>query len=347
MSTTHVILADAGGGTRGQYTARLARRIAHRCGFPLTELTTLRSGTSAGGLNIGGTSIAGPDGKPLYDEAFMDDNWSAFSQRIFATNSFRRIGQYLGCGALFPDSGIDGVLKELAGDKLFGEMIGRVMIPAYDTYGQFDANGKLLPGSLGPWFFKSWDKDDAQQLARNVMRASAAAPTYFNPTRFGKFGCLIDGGVASNAPGTDALAEAINISRPGDDFMVVTLGTGRYQAGYSYRQWRRKSKILMLGPVLDFYADGQRQVTDYQLDKILNKQIPLQFGPEVKQGFCRYFNFDADFNAAQFSLDNKNPKSLRALQDLADQTVDKTQADDFELLCQQLIALREERLLSL
>jgi len=343
MSTTHVILADVGGGTRGQYTARLARHIAERCGLPLAKIFTLRSGTSAGGLNVGGTSIAGPDGEPLYSEAFMDENWYEFCQRIFATNTFHRIGQYFGAGALYPDSGIEGVLQELAGDTAFGDLLGQVMIPAYDAYGQHDQNGKLIPGTLGPWFFKSWDREDAKELVRNVLRASAAASTYFNPTKFGKFGCLVDGGFAANSPGTDALAEAINISQPGDDFIVVTLGTGRYQSGYSYRQLRFMPKPLMIGPVLNFYSDGQQQVTDYQLDKILNKQISIQFGkPAI--GFCRYFSFNADFTAAQYQIDNKSKANLRSLQDLADRTVFETQAKEFDLLCRQLMQLHAARM---
>ena len=273
----------------------------------------------------------------------MDDNWADLCQRIFATNSFRRVGQYFGLGALYPDSGIEGVLQELAGDTAFGDLIGRVMIPAYDTYGQYDQTGKLIPGTLGPWFFKSWDSGDAGEMLRHVLRASAAASTYFNPTTFGKFGCLVDGGFAANAPGTDALAEAINISTPGDDFLVVTLGTGRYQSGYSYKQLRHKPKILMTGPVLDFYADGQQQVTDYQLDKILNKQIPQQFGNSAA-GFCRYFEFNADFNASQYQLDNKNRANLKSLQDLADRTVFETKAAEFDLLCRQLLQLRQARL---
>jgi predicted acylesterase/phospholipase RssA len=343
MATTHVILADVGGGTRGQFTARLARRIADRCGFPLSELFTLRSGTSAGALNVGGTALPGPDGKPRYSEAYIDEHWADFCQRIFATNKLRQTGQYLGLGAQYPDKGIEGVLKDLAGDTLMGELIGRVMIPAYDTYGQHDAQGNLIAGTLGPVFFKSWNPQDAQQLARNVMRASSAAPTYFNPTQFGNYGCLIDGGLAANSPGTDALAEAINLSNPGDDFVVVTLGTGRYQYGYTYRQLRWMSKLMMIGPVLDFYSDGQRQVTNYQLDKILDKQIASQFKSRRTPDFSRYFAFDANLTASQNSIDNKSPANLKSLQDLADRTVDVDMKDKFEALCRQLVALRHER----
>jgi len=375
-------LADSGGGVRGQYTARLARRIAERCGLPLSELFTLRSGTSAGALNVGGTSIAGPDGKQLYSEAYIDDHWKDFCQRIFSStgrsrggnsstrpgrksptrrsgnnptsptgnNPRRRSGNTgkrgsrIGNSASYPDAGIDAVLKDLAGDRLFGQLIGRVMIPAYDTYGQRDALGQLIPGTLGPWFFKSWDPVDAKQLARNVMRASSAAPTYFTPVRFGNFGCLIDGGVASNSPGMDALAEAINISQPGDDFVVVTLGTGRFQSGYSYSDLHGRTKLFWIEPVLQFYSDGQTQVTDYQLDKVLNKQIPLQFGSRARTDILRYFSFDANLKASQDSIDNKKPANLKSLQALADHTVDTTHARQFNALCQQLLALRQERL---
>ena len=197
------------------------------------------------------------------------------------------------------------------------------------TQSQNPASQVILPEA---WFFKSWDPDDGQLLSRLIARGSAAAPTYFNNTRFGKqFRSVVDGGFAANAPGMSAMAEAIKVSKPGDDFLAVVLGTGYPNKKYPYWSLRFRPNWLYIQPALEMYGIMMSQVVYYQLDTILNIQMPNSIqhaGIDPKsRPRIRLLNLDAQMSAKMFSIDNIDPANVQAEIDLAYRTVEANQAD--------------------
>jgi predicted patatin/cPLA2 family phospholipase len=190
------------------------------------------------------------------------------------------------------------------------------------------------------WFFKNYDPDDAQQLSRNIARASSAAPTYFNPTRFGKFKSLVDGGFAANAPGMSALAEAMNVAKPGDDFLVVMLGTGYRNQAYPYWGLRFRPKPLWIQPALELYSGMMTKVVQYQLSTILNKQVPNSVAhagvDPLSRPQIRFLNLDAQMTPAMDAIDNIDPKNVQGQIDLAYRTVDANLAD-VEKMAKELV----------
>jgi hypothetical protein len=197
------------------------------------------------------------------------------------------------------------------------------------------------------WFFKNWMTEDAQWQSRFIARASAAAPTLLNNTRFGPFRSIIDGGLAANAPGMCALAECLKVAKPGDDFLAVTLGTGYPNKKYSYRSLRYRPSPLYIGPALELFGVMMPAVVKYQLKAILNVQMPnsLQFkGVDPDTRPCiRYLDLDAEMPPDMFSSDNIDKKNVQAELDLAARTVENNR-DKVEQMIKELIRAREMRL---
>src|SRR3954454_7961054 len=95
---------------------------------------------------------------------------------------------------------------------------------------------------------------------RDVVVPTSAAPTFFVPKAVGRR-VLIDGGLVANNPTSLARAEAAQIW-PGEDVIVVSLGTGTLQrripgaaaAGWGKAQWAAR--------VIDCVFDGTSKATE-------------------------------------------------------------------------------------
>ncbi len=203
---------------------------------------------------------------------------------------------------------------------------------------QTDVNSStVLPEA---WFFKNWDANDGQLQSRLIARGSSAAPTYFNNTRFGNFRSVIDGGLAANAVGMSAFAEAVRVAKPGDDYLVVTLGTGFPNKRYSYPSLRFRPNWMYIQPALEMYGIMMSQVVQYQLDTILNIQMPNSvqhagIDPKTRPSI-RLLNLDAEMPSSMYSVDNINPKNVQAEIDLAHRTVEANLAA-VEQMVQELV----------
>ena len=127
-----------------------------------------------------------------------------------------------------------------------------------------------------PYFFKRWRAREVPESDRNrpiadAGLATSAAPTYF-PSHELDGHALVDGGVFAANPVIVAIVEALK--RFGDDphhldqddLLVVSIGTGLHEDGYSQeqvRRWGRLGWVLpqqgeppVLGATLGGAADG-------------------------------------------------------------------------------------------
>ena len=108
------------------------------------------------------------------------------------------------------------MLHHYLGESRLIDAITPTMVTAYDL-----ERRKTI-------FFKSWRERFEDISCVQACRATAAAPTYFEPAVFeldGAERALIDGGVFINSPSVSAYAEAIKLF-PGEDFQLLSLGTG-------------------------------------------------------------------------------------------------------------------------
>ncbi len=317
------ILSIDGGGIRGIIPAMLLAEIEKRTKRPIARLFDLIAGTSTGGILALGLSIPKTPPAPLYAASQLLEIYVRDGNRIFSRSLFHRAAA---CGNLrrakYPATGIEQVLLEYFGNSRLSDAATDVLITSYEIERSF------------PFFFRSAiarERSDYDFPAREVARATSAAPTYFEPMKlptgtFTDHYTLIDGGVFANNPGACALVEARTAQPDATDFMIVSLGTGELTCCLPYEQTKDWGGLRWAMPLLDVVFDGGSRTVDYQLRQLL---------PGTSADCKRYYRFQTTLDSHNHRLDNTSPENITALRALAFNLVERESAN-LDQLCQKL-----------
>jgi patatin-like phospholipase/acyl hydrolase len=169
------ILAIDGGGIRGIIPATLLAHIECTTKRPIAQLFDLVAGTSTGGILALGLTIPRTVGEPLYSAQRFVEMYEDEGPKIFARSLWRRI---VTCNNLTEEkycaAGIEAVLQQYFGDSRLADATTDVLVTSYEIAHSF------------PFFFKSSNarlRPDYDFPARQVARATSAAPTYFEPMK--------------------------------------------------------------------------------------------------------------------------------------------------------------------
>jgi patatin-like phospholipase/acyl hydrolase len=308
------ILSIDGGGIRGIIPALVLRKMERWTGKPVSAMFDLIAGTSTGGILALGLSKSGAGGRPQFAAEDLAVLYEQHGQRIFGRPIWRR---FLPIGNLLDEKyqagGIEQVLEEYFGDERLKNALKPVLITSYEIERRV------------PFFFRSHKAltDPAYDFPmRLVARATSAAPTYFEPLRIETGGAtgyyaLVDGGVFANNPALCALVEAQRLY-PGDEYLMVSLGTGTLTRPLPYEKVRRWGVGQWAKPVLDIAFDGLSSTVDFQLRSLL--------GPK------RYFRFQATLDPSQERMDNAARGNMRGLKLLAEWMM-RDRERELELAC--------------
>jgi hypothetical protein len=207
---------------------------------------------------------------------------------------------------------LEKVLEEYFDDVPLKAALTRIMVSGYAIE------------IHSPFFFKSWREKTGPVLMRYAARATSAAPTYFEAARVtvaGKELALIDGGVFANNPAMAAYSEARRLFPGETDFLVVSLGTGRLTQTISFEMAKDWGKVQWARPILHVVFDGISAAVDYQLERILGKQL--------------FFRFQITLDTANDNIDDASPANLEALKIDAERII-QAQGVDLDLVCQLL-----------
>ncbi len=231
------ILALDGGGIRGMLTLQILRRIEsvlrERCGgdpeFRLSDYFDLIGGTSTGSI-IAAALAMGYSVDEL-DKLYRDLGNKVFEKGILSFGILK---------AKFPSGPLHEVLRaQFDDEKLGGDAIRTglaIMTKRIDT-----ASPWIVHNHPRGKFFKrdqpTGGVPNADFLVRQVVRASTAAPHYFEPEYIGIAdgleGAFVDGGISPhNNPALQLLLlatlEGYGVRWPlGEDkLLVVSVGTG-------------------------------------------------------------------------------------------------------------------------
>jgi patatin-like phospholipase/acyl hydrolase len=269
MQPTCRILAMDGGGIRGILPARVLAEIERRASRSIADTFNLLAGTSTGGLLALGLAIPTPGKAKPYSAEQMLELYRVKGPTIFASSLWHSVASL---GAItdtrYDSDNIENVLEDLLKDRLLSDCLNEidVLVPAYEIE-QREA-----------YFFKSWHakgepedhrKKPAQRnfLARDVARATSAAPTYFEPARVknraGEPFSFIDGGVFANNPAMSAVVAARWLYPQAQRFCILSLGTGTMERPIPYNQAKHWA-ACRLGAAGDQRDDG-RQFGDGRL----------------------------------------------------------------------------------
>jgi patatin-like phospholipase/acyl hydrolase len=240
------ILSFDGGGVRGLIPA-LAVEELEKHYAELGSYFDLISGTSTGAILAAAVS-EGVTGKVL--AAWYKDLTPLIFKRSLGSR-LKSLGGVL--GPKYDQEKLRSELRQVFGTTKLGEVGVPLLITAYNM-----TEGK-------PRFFSSL-KDPELNLVE-VLLASAAAPTYYDPVCIGgkKY---IDGGVFASNPTLSAYAEikAMHERLLGKDIKIISLGTGdRQQPHTGVEKW---SLVQWVKPLIDLMMSSSGSVVDYQLGKI-------------------------------------------------------------------------------
>ncbi len=291
------ILSVDGGGIRGYIPAlilqevekRLARRGIEK---PLGRCFDLIAGTSTGAMIALG--LTAPKELPntafsLTEAAYTASDLAAMYRdhglEIFPRRIFR---QFQTMRHAFTEKYSDGrfyeLLKHYFGERTINDALTNVLITSFDI-------DNYQPVIIKKTKSRRRVNKPANFYMSDATRASAAAPTYFEPIRISSVDnsehySLIDGAVFANNPAMCAFIEAQKVFPRAKEFVILSMGAGYSSPRWSYDQikswgvleWIQPSKGV---PIANIMNRGQEQCVDYQLAHLPTVEY-LRINPSIE-----------------------------------------------------------------
>ncbi len=281
------ILALDGGGIRGALTLGFLERIEHilreREGNPnllLCDYFDLIGGASTGAIIAGGLSIGMTAGeiKDLYlniGDKIFGDKYSWFK------NPIKRYK------AEFNFQPLEEALEEVFGNiTMGGEEIKTglcIVTKRADTLSTWP----ILNHPGGKYF-----KHNKGMLLRKVIRASAAAPSYFIPQKIdvgsGQVGAFIDGGVSlANNPALQLFLVATLQEFPyrwkigEDNISLISVGTGTYTKRYDPEKIAKKGLLGWASMIPEIFMEDANYLNQTILQYLSNSPTARKIDSEI------------------------------------------------------------------
>lgn len=236
------ILSIDGGGIRGVATLQQLVELEKTLKTPLHSFFDYIAGTSTGSIVAGLLSI-GMCPKDIL-QLYQDNGEKIFDKK------FWRLGL---TKSKYNDKELNRALKDYAQGKLLKDCITKLIIPAYNV------SRRQLK------IFKSY-KDGNNYSLFDVIRASSAAPTFFDPWKIGGE-LFVDGGLVANNPSMMATIEALKDGH--DTFHVISFSTGIREDALTEKE-TTKGILGMASPTVDILLAEQAQTTDYTMERLFS-----------------------------------------------------------------------------
>ncbi len=283
MSKKIRILSLDGGGIRGiiscvilKYIEEEIQKLDHS-NAKIGDYFDLIAGSSTGGILS--AILLFPDGnkKALFSVQEALDLYANKGETIFDVSFWRKIINPFGLfNEKISDLNLEKQLNEIFGNLQIKDFIKPSLITSYDIV---ERRAK---------FFTSHDAENTSLenfYARDVCRATSAAPTYFEPAKikslYGQEFTLVDGGVYANNPSLCAYAEArkipfkkvLNDNLKKDfpainDMIIISIGTGTVLKSYHFEDLENAGKIAWIEPLIDILLSSNVETVDYHLRKM-------------------------------------------------------------------------------
>jgi patatin-like phospholipase/acyl hydrolase len=320
------ILSVDGGGIRGLIPASVLVEVESMLQAEagpdarLADHFDLMAGTSTGGLITGllllpegaAAGDIAADPRPALGAQDVVDFYLDKADLLFRRSRWDRIRRW---GALtderygndgFEQAMVDmlGPRRVLADDVRVSQLLRPTVIPTYNAT------------TSRPYFFKqhrAGESDGLDFAVRDMARATAAAPTYFEPVQIastmGDLGTCLDGGLFANNPALCAYTEAHStFNHSIDDIAILSIGTGTNPPSYTHDQIKDWGIGSWARPMIDIMLVGSERTVDHHLDQL--------FGSQEVPGSTPYLRLQADLAEAHPDtalMDNIDPENLDRL----------------------------------
>jgi patatin-like phospholipase/acyl hydrolase len=254
-----LILNFVGGGARGLITARILQRMVE-AGIIVITKETILAGTSTGAI-IAALLAKG------FTPAQICDFYIEHGPSIF-DKEFLRFGI---TRSKYDDSEFNRLLKEYLGNTTLGELNKKgvsIIIPTYNA------------SKRKRFIFRSTNPKYAGMRLRDVVRASAAAPTYFDPAIIdGDY--HIDGGTVINNPSKASLIDTVRCGKMPKT--IITIGTGRIEEPFTKKELEG-GLVGCMEKLVDMMLAEQDKSVDFEMredSKIFGYEY-LRIDPKIK-----------------------------------------------------------------
>jgi patatin-like phospholipase/acyl hydrolase len=304
------ILAIDGGGIRGLIPAVVLADLERRTGRRTADIFDLIAGTSTGGILACGLTRPREDGAPAFTAADLIGLYESEGPEIFHRSLLKRVESAEGyVDERYDDSGLNAALRRYLGATRLSQALTDVFITAYEIERR------------EAFFFRSsrarTDPGHDFTLV-DAARATAAAPTYFEPVRVNDVGgaggyALVDGGVFATNPAMTAYAELAAAGRREEVDLVLSLGTGSHTRRLPLEEVRRWGRLEWARPIVDVVFDGVAQTVDFELEQLLPAG--------------RYVRLQTRLDEASDDLDDASDRNLEALRREGNRLVEERAAD--------------------
>lgn len=318
------ILSIDGGGIRGIIPAVVLAEIEKRTARPVATLFDLVAGTSTGGILALGLTVPKVPGSLPFSARKLTDLYACEGNRIFSRSLLRKLFTFDNLTwKKYSSTGIEEVLEAYFGNSRLRDAVTDVLITSYEIERRF------------PFFFKSRSariRPDYDFLARDIARATSAAPTYFEPMKIltgtiEHHYTLVDGGVFANNPAACALVEARSAHPEAHCYLMVSLGTGSLMRTLPLGIAKYWGTIRWAKPLLDIVFDGVSSTVDHQMRQLM---------PCTPAAHQLYYRFQVELNGHNGAMDDASPENITALKALTYDLIERNSAE-IDDLCEKLL----------
>ena len=338
------ILALDGGGIRGAlslgFLERIEKLIQEKERNPkllLCEYFDLIGGTSTGAIIAAGLSIGMTAAE--ITKLYMDIGDKIFGKkRSWLINPLQRYK------AQFDFKPLEDALKDVFGDITIGSDKIKTGLCIATKRADTLSTCPILSNPNGKFF--SYNKG---MLLRQVVRASAAAPSYFVPQKIdvgqGEIGVFIDGGVSlANNPALQLFMVATLKGFPyqwetGEDKLVLySVGTGTFTKRYNIDKTAQMGLLGWASMIPDIFMEDANYLNQTMLQYLSNSPTAMKIDSEIldlkddlltKEPALYYLRYNVmlETNPLQELGFSFTPQQIESLHEMSDSKNAKTLYD--------------------
>lgn len=281
------ILALDGGGIRGALTLGFLEKIEsilrereNNPNLLLCDHFDLIGGTSTGAIIAAGLSIGMTAGE-------MKDLYLSIGDKIFGRKYSLLLNFFKRSRAKFDFQPLEDALTEVFGDITIGSDKIRTNLCIVTKRADTLSTWPIINNPKGKYY-------DANKgmLLRKVVRASAAAPSYFIPQKIdvggGEVGAFIDGGVSlANNPAFQLFLVATlkgfnyNWETGADKLSILSVGTGTYTKRYDPDKIAKKNLLGWASMIPEIFMEDANYLNQTILQYLSKSPAPREIDSEI------------------------------------------------------------------
>lgn len=263
------ILSIDGGGIKGVLPAAFLASLEESLPCPIHEYFDLIVGTSTGGILALGLGLGFRASELL---AFYEE----LGPKVFGRSRLVKWARWAGSEQYSPEP-LRAALTAKFGDRRLGHSKVRLVIPSFNL----DSGEVYVHKTSHHVRFEK----DYKTLAVDVAMQTAAAPTYFPPSRSASGIPLVDGGMWANNPAGFAAVEAISVlGWPSDGMSMLSLGCSAAALNTKLPRWLGTGGLFWARRIVDVFMVAQSSSSVGTAQLLLGHANVHRYNPQVAPG---------------------------------------------------------------